>query len=159
LTTIYLGLGSNIERKKNFRFALTKLGQAFGDLQLSNIYETKAEGFIGDNFYNMVIKIESSLNLTEINKTLKGIEEQAGRTISDKKFAPRTLDIDILLFGNENHQPELDIPRKEITRYNFVLQPLSEIAPELIHPEHHKTMATLKQELMPDDDLSPSINL
>lgn len=133
---VYLGLGSNIDRKKNISFALTNLGKLFGEVQCSSIYESESVGFDGSNFYNLVVKINTDQEVSALSKTLRKIEDDAGRDRSKPKFSPRTLDIDILLVDDlvGNFDGTI-LPRDEILKNAFVLLPLSEIAPNVVHPE------------------------
>lgn len=135
MTQVYLSIGSNIDRRKNIRSCIKQLRNDYPKIILSKTYETPAFGFDGDPFYNLVASLSTELNLDQMQSYLKEIESAHQRTHNNKKFSSRTLDIDILLFGDEIHQPTIDIPRKEIIEYNFVLFPLQEIAPDLIHPE------------------------
>ena len=132
---VYLSIGSNIERNKNICSCMKQLQLDYPDIIFSKTYETPAYGFKGRPFYNLVASLSTALKLGQIQHYLKALEATHQRTHNGKKFASRTLDVDILLFGQQILQPEIDIPRKEITQYNFVLFPLQEIAAELIHPE------------------------
>jgi 2-amino-4-hydroxy-6-hydroxymethyldihydropteridine diphosphokinase len=136
MATIYISLGSNINREKNTRAGIVALKQAFGDLILSSVYESEAVGFDGDAFYNMVIACETSMPVHDTNQVLRDIEDANGRDRSGPKFSSRTLDLDLLLYDelmlDENG---LKLPRGEILKNAFVLWPLAEIAPELKHPE------------------------
>lgn len=146
MALVFLGLGSNIERRKNIGFALAKLGELFGDVLCSPIYESEAVGFEGENFYNLVVKIETDLSVVELSSTLREIEDTAGRDRTKPKFSPRTLDIDILLV--DDFVGEFDgikLPRDEILKNAFVLLPLSEIAPDIVHPEVKQTFTALWQ--------------
>lgn len=143
MAQVYLSLGSNIERKKNIRSALHHLQQTFGKLQLSAIYETEAVGFVGDAFLNLAVGLNTSLSPQHVDTFLKNIEDKHLRQRNDEKFSARTLDIDQLLYDQRILHPEMDIPRNEITRYAFVLFPLAEIAANVIHPQHNKTIAEL----------------
>jgi 2-amino-4-hydroxy-6-hydroxymethyldihydropteridine diphosphokinase len=143
----FLGLGSNINREKNIAFALQSLWQQFGELQRSAIYESESVGFAGSHFHNLVVKISTSLTLVELSKTLRSIEDAAGRDRSKPKFSPRTLDIDILLYDNcVGDFDGIQLPRDEILKNAFVLLPLSELAPDLLHPVQKKSFAQLWQE-------------
>ena len=136
MATIYISLGSNISREENTRAGIAALRQAFGDLVLSSVYESEAVGFDGDAFYNMVIAWEISRSVHESNQILRDIEDAHGRDRSGPRFSSRTLDLDLLLYDDlildENG---LKLPRGEILKNAFVLWPLAEIAPQLIHPE------------------------
>ncbi len=136
MATIYISLGSNINREQNTRAGITALKQAFGELTLSSVYESVAVGFDGDAFYNMVIACEVNTSVFETNQILRGIEDANGRDRSGPKFSSRALDLDLLLYDDlvldENG---LKLPRAEILKNAFVLWPLAEIAAELKHPE------------------------
>lgn len=136
MSTIYISLGSNINREENTREGVKALRDAFGELVLSSVYESDAVGFDGDAFYNMVIACEVDMPVHEANQVLRDIEDQHGRDRSGPKFSSRTLDLDLLLYDDlilsENG---LKLPRGEILKNAFVLWPLAEIAPELKHPE------------------------
>ncbi|MDT8283817.1 MAG: 2-amino-4-hydroxy-6-hydroxymethyldihydropteridine diphosphokinase [Gammaproteobacteria bacterium] len=144
MATIYISLGSNIEREKNTRAGITALKQAFGALRLSSVYESEAVGFAGDAFYNMVIASEVDTPVFETNQILRDIEDKYGRDRSGPKFSSRTLDLDLLLYDdliiNENG---LQLPRAEILKNAFVLWPLAEIAAQLKHPEAGQSYAEL----------------
>jgi len=144
MATIYISLGSNINREKNTRAGIAALKQVFGELALSSVYESEAVGFDGDAFYNMVIACEVSMPVFEANQLLRDIEDANGRDRSGPKFSSRTLDLDLLLYDDmildENG---LKLPRGEILKNAFVLWPLAEIAPELIHPETGSSYARL----------------
>ncbi|MCB1857647.1 MAG: 2-amino-4-hydroxy-6-hydroxymethyldihydropteridine diphosphokinase [Gammaproteobacteria bacterium] len=132
----WLSLGSNIDRERHLRAALGALSRQFGGLRSSSVYESRAVGFEGAPFLNMVVGIETDKSPDELKTLLRGIEVQEGRQREAGKFSARTLDIDLLTYGNqviERHGKVL-IPRDEITRYAFVLGPLAEVAGEERHP-------------------------
>lgn len=132
---VWLSLGSNVQREENIRSALQALQMRFGELILSDVYESEAVGFTGAPFYNLVVGVETDLPIGELINCCQQIEADHGRQRSDERFAPRTLDIDILTYGDgvTSHNGK-QLPRDEITRYAFVLLPLSEVAAEEIHP-------------------------
>ena len=135
LVRAWLSLGSNIEPRRYIPQALTDLTAEFGELVISPIYESEAVGFEGDNFHNLVVGIATRLSLQELVLKLRWIEEKNGRQRESDKFAPRTLDVDLLTYGDVVvDEPGLQLPRDEITRYAFVLLPLSEVAGDEIHP-------------------------
>lgn len=120
------------------------LGKYFSGMELSNVYESEAVGFEGDPFYNLVVQASTDKPLDEVLKVLKKIEFACGRENSapdhenrhEKNFISRTIDLDLLLYGNEIiHNEQTDIPRSDILEYAFVLLPLSEVAPNFQHPE------------------------
>ena len=121
----YLSIGSNIEPKKNISFAIKKLNELLEDLIQSSIIISKAEGFIGDDFHNLVVSGRSNLTFNEMNKQLKAIEDLADRNRDVPKFSSRTLDIDITLITDKNQK--IIFESDEIEKYEFVSKPLSEL--------------------------------
>ena len=131
---VYVSVGSNIDREAMVRSCIKALDEAFPHLVKSSVYESIAVGFEGENFYNLVVGFEAE-DPAEVIRILRDIEVSHGRNRGEKKFAPRTLDLDLLLFGEQDlHDQGLDVPRAEITRYAFVLGPLAELAPQAVHP-------------------------
>ena len=135
MTHVVLSLGSNIDPDKNIRFAIEKITEQFGVTELSPVYKTASVGFEGHAFLNLVLGFYSAEQLLKIRDKLRGIEILAGRIRGKKSFADRILDIDVVLFGNHYLQLEgFNIPRDEIEKYAYVLKPLSDLYPDLIHP-------------------------
>ena len=141
---VYVSAGSNIESEKNLRLACCELEKLAGSLSRSSVYCTKAIGFHGDDFLNMVISFSTRMTLDRIMAELERIELLSGRRPSASPFSPRTLDLDLLLYGEmvvDSHK--ISLPRSDITKYAFVLGPLAELAPQLRHPRSGKTMGEL----------------
>lgn len=138
----YVAVGSNIDPAENIRVALRRLRERFGELTVSPVYRNRAEGFEGDDFLNLVVGFDTREEPTEIVAELERLHREAGRVRGAEAFSSRTLDLDLLLCGDEVVEA-LKIPRPDITRYAFVLRPLADIAPELRHPVTGKTMAQL----------------
>ena len=133
---VYVSVGSNIEREKNVRGAVNALTARFGTVATSPVYRSKAEGFDGEDFYNFVAGFDTDETLERLRETLSRIEAAHGRRRTAERYAPRTLDIDILLYGDcIKHDDGFDIPRREIAEHSYVLRPLAEIAPDARHPE------------------------
>ncbi len=131
----WLSLGSNIDPKHRIPAAIEVLREQFGELVVSPVYESEAVGFSGDNFWNLVVGIETRLPATELAQRLREIESEHGRVRGAEKFSSRTLDIDLLTYGHRLIDGEgVQVPRDEILRYAFVLLPLSEVAPDERHP-------------------------
>jgi 2-amino-4-hydroxy-6-hydroxymethyldihydropteridine diphosphokinase len=154
MTQVYLGLGSNIDRETSIRGGIAALKSLYSGLQISPVYESKAFGFEGDDFYNLVVSFETEIDIDTIETQLKEIERQSGRKKSDTSYSPRTLDIDLLLYGNlicDKHE----LPRVDISKYAFVLKPLCDLAPDLIHLVENKTMSELWKSF---DDSEQKIN-
>ena len=125
----FLSIGSNINATKNIEFAIKELNLVLSNINKSSTYQTKAVGFEGDDFLNLVVSGESSLNFDELNLKLKKIEDLSGRNRNAPKFSARTLDIDIVLQIDED---EIIFESDEIERYDFVSDPLLEILWDLI---------------------------
>jgi len=134
MAEIYISLGSNINRQHHIEQGLNALTDEFGLLTLSSLFESEAVGFAGKAFYNMVVAVNTSLSLAEVATRLRAIEFAHGRSEHAKKFSPRTLDLDLLLYDDIIAQYPAQIPRDEITKNAFVLWPLAEIAGHLVHP-------------------------
>lgn len=146
MPTGYISIGSNIDKDIHIPSSLKALELAFGALEISSVYETEPVGFVGDSFYNLIACFESDLSAKDIAKTLRQIELDHGRTRESQKFSARTLDLDLILYGDQViNDGRLQIPRDEIERYAFVLEPLAEIAGNEKHPITNETYADLWQ--------------
>ena len=120
----YLSLGSNINAEENIAFAIEELNKVLSNVIISSTHKTKAEGFEGDDFLNLVIAGDSNLDFDDLNKKLKAIEDASGRKRDVPKFSARTLDVDIVLIIDND---EIIFESKEISVYDFVANPLKEI--------------------------------
>ena len=120
----FLSIGSNIEATKNIDSAIKELGLILSNINKSSTYQTKAVGFEGDDFLNLVVSGDSSLNFDELNLKLKRIEDLSGRNRNAPKFSARTLDIDIVLQVDDD---EIIFESDEIEKYDFVSNPLKEL--------------------------------
>ena len=120
----FLSLGSNINAEANIIFAIEQLNKILINTKFSSIHKTKAEGFEGDDFLNLVVAGESDLNFDDLDEKLKDIENESGRKRDVPKFSARTLDIDIVLQINED---EILYESDEIEKYSFVSEPLKEV--------------------------------
>lgn len=138
MAQIYISLGSNIEREHHVKQGLIALAKAFElpfeQLTLSSLFESEAVGFNGAAFYNMVIGITCLHSVDQVASILRAIEFSLGRDHNAKKFSPRSLDLDLLLYDDLIIELPAQLPRDEITKNAFVLWPLSQVAPELTHP-------------------------
>lgn len=136
MTRTFVSVGSNIDKEKNIQAAINSLDCCYGPLTLSKVYESVAVGFRGDNFYNLVAAFDTNDTVEVVAARLASIEEACGRRRSENSHEARTLDIDLLVYGNLcRHDKDFDLPRHEINEYAFVLLPLADIAPDLKHPE------------------------
>ena len=149
MADIYISLGSNVEREFHVQQGLRALAESFNlpfeQLTLSSLFKSEAVGFNGNAFYNMVIGIKTDDTVEQVALKLRHIEINFGRTLDTKKFSPRTLDLDLLLFDDLIIDSPAQLPRDEIDKNAFVLWPLSEIAPTLIHPVIKESYQTLWQ--------------
>ncbi len=144
MPTGYISIGSNIDRDKNIVASLQALEHRFGKLTISSVYESEPVGFTGDAFYNLVVGFNSALEVKDVARQLRQIELDNGRTRDCQKFSARTLDLDLLLYDDLIlNDGRLQIPRNEIERYAFVLEPLAEMAPALKHPISRLSYAEL----------------
>ena len=148
----YLSLGTNIgNRRRNMITAAALLAERVGDvLALSGFYETEPWGFDSENlFLNAAVKLKTSLSALELLLATQQIEKELGRTEkSNGTYHDRIIDIDILLYDDEVLQtPELSLPHPLMHERKFVMDPLSEIAPFLIHPILKERIIDLKERL------------
>lgn len=133
---VLLSLGSNIDRYTHLSAALDALQQAFGDLQISPVYESEAVGFDGDHFLNLVVGLSTVQSVGDLSAHLKAIEDANGRQRGGPKFSARTLDIDILSYDElVGCVDGVELPRDEITQNAFVLKPMADIVPDALHPQ------------------------
>ncbi|MGE5054083.1 MAG: 2-amino-4-hydroxy-6-hydroxymethyldihydropteridine diphosphokinase [Acidobacteriota bacterium] len=147
----YLSLGSNLRnREQNLEEAIRRASALGRVVAVSSRYETEPVEVTDQPwFLNCVFALETTAEPAQLMRELLRIENQMGRQRLVKK-GPRSIDIDILLFGNAVvNTPDLTIPHPEMTRRRFVLEPLAEIAPELLHPVTQKTVTLLLAELAP----------
>lgn len=142
MKTVYLGLGSNVEPETNLKLAVAELRRRYGEVGLSPVYRCPAVGFEGDDFLNLVARIETDDSPQAINVAIEEIHTAAGRVRGSEKFSARSLDIDLLLYGDlVDKSRAVRVPRADVLDYAFVLLPLADLAPELTHPETGLTMA------------------
>jgi len=141
---VYVAFGSNVDREISLAGGLRALGDRFGTLTVSTIYACPAVGFEGEAFYNGVVGFDTDEPVADVHGALRAIEARFGRDRSQPKFSPRTLDLDLLLFGDRIlRHDELVLPRPEIDQVAFVLGPLAELAMDRLHPVHHEPFTRL----------------
>jgi len=144
---VYLGIGTNLgEREHNLREALKMIGLQIGLLYTSSpVYETEPWGFDSDDkFLNMVIRVRTSLSPQAVLKETGLIEASLGRIRNEDQYTSRIIDIDILFYDDLIiDEVNLKIPHPGIAERRFVLVPLNEIAPDLVHPLSKKTVSSL----------------
>ncbi|WP_416396144.1 2-amino-4-hydroxy-6-hydroxymethyldihydropteridine diphosphokinase [Allohahella sp. A8] len=143
------GIGSNIEPERHIHTALSALCREFPDLLMSPIYRCKAVGFDGAPFLNLVVASRNTQPLSALQALVKRLEAASGRSGHETKYSGRTLDIDILFHGGlVCRTDQIQLPRKDVVKYPYVLKPLTDILPDWVHPERHCTAAELWQRLI-----------
>jgi 2-amino-4-hydroxy-6-hydroxymethyldihydropteridine diphosphokinase len=144
VTRVYLSLGSNIEPEKNLRAGIDELRARFGEIAVSPVYRFPAVGFEGPDFLNLAVAIDTNLDANVLNDWLHDLENRHGRSRDVPRFSSRTLDIDIVLYGDTvtSGPGNLQIPRSEL-QHAFVLQPMADIARDIAHPVSKRTIDEL----------------
>ena len=133
MAQVFIGMGSSFNRLESINAGISSLKKEFGNLNVSTLYESEAVGFVGENFYNLVVELYTTLTVPALISRLKAIEVEHGKAVNAVKFAPRTLDLDLLLY-DQLIDKKYNLPRAEITKNAFVLKPLAELAAHLKHP-------------------------
>jgi len=155
MSTAWLGLGSNVNAENNIRAGISALEETFSEVSLSPAYASTAVGFEGDDFINLVARVETDLQPAELREYLRDLEDRYGRQRDVPKFSDRSLDIDILLYGDlVLLSPILEIPRAEILKFAHVLKPLADLDPDILHPSELRSLAEIwKSSGLADDCL------
>lgn len=151
---VFLGIGSNLNREHNIVRGVRALESEFRQISLSPIYESEAFGFDGPAFYNLVAEVQTLKSLSSIQSICKAIELKYGRIESDSKYSSRTLDIDILLYGERvqvKTAQEPALPRADVLTRAYVLKPLADLAPFAIYPCSEKSFQQLWREFQHSD--------
>lgn len=155
LNSVFLGIGTNLgDKKKNIELVFDKIEEQIGNItSISALYLSKPQGFDSENlFVNCAIHIQTPLKPTEVLSETQSIEKDMGRKdkSEDIGYADRIIDIDILFYNNLiiNNSSTLIIPHPHIQERDFVLKPLSEIAPDLIHPVFNKSIEELLNNIL-----------
>jgi 2-amino-4-hydroxy-6-hydroxymethyldihydropteridine diphosphokinase len=141
MAEVFVAAGSNIDPLRNLRAALDGLQRSYAPVRISSAYRNKAVGFEGDDFVNLVVGFNTKDSLEQVRARLQQIEADCGRPRDAPKWAPRSMDLDILLFGDEvRSEPGLTVPRPDLVKRPYMLKPIVDIAPDLRHPTLHRTM-------------------
>lgn len=146
MTTVLLSLGSNLRPHHYLRLAVDALRERFGGVVVSAAYRTPAVGFQGPDFLNNAVMLDTDLSLPELDDWLHALEDRNGRDRSGARFGDRTLDVDVVYYGDLvlAGPGQLRIPRPEL-KHAFVLKPLADIAPEFVDPVQRLTLRQLWQ--------------
>lgn len=147
MTRVYIGIGSNIERERHIVAALDGLAAELGDLQVSPVYESEAIGFAGAAFFNLVVGVDTALSIAQLATCLRAIENDNGNPGHLPKFSARSLDLDLLLYGDCcGTVDSIELPRADITDYAYALWPLVDIAGAELHPQLQISYRELRQQ-------------
>jgi len=144
MTTVLLSLGSNVQPRRHLHAAVAALAERFGAIAISPAYRTAAVGFDGPAFLNNAVAIETDLDLDTLDAWAHALEDRHGRDRSGPRFSDRTLDIDVVFYGDliVEGPGHLRIPRPEL-KHAFVIKPLADIAPDFVDPVSGLTLAAL----------------
>ena len=143
-----LAAGSNVAPERNLARALAELAREFPGARFSPWYRNRAVGFEGDDFINLVAGFDTALPVRQVLAQLQAIEARCGRPRAAPRWAPRSMDLDVLLYGDLIcDEPGLKLPRPDLLRRCYMLGPLAEIAPAFPHPTTGRTIAEHWQEL------------
>ncbi|MGH8176879.1 MAG: 2-amino-4-hydroxy-6-hydroxymethyldihydropteridine diphosphokinase [Steroidobacter sp.] len=154
MTEVYVAVGGNVDPLKFLSRALALLEKEFGPLRASPAYRNAAVGFEGAEFVNLVVGFETSLPVSEVRMRLQSIEALCERPPDAPKWAPRTMDLDILLYGDfVSDTPGLVFPRPDLVRRPYMLKPMADLAPDRVHPTLGKTMSELWQAFESDHEM------
>ena len=151
MSLLHLNIGSNQDRRKNIRLALDQLQSFFTKITISSIYESPSEGFEGSDFYNVGVNVETHKSASVVIHFLHQIEDSLGRNRELPKFSSRIIDLDLVLYDDLIDE-KLNIPRKDILKYAFVLAPLFELNPKGIHPEKKVLYSSLWKDFQSNQD-------
>lgn len=141
---VFVAAGSNVDAPRNLALALRELEREFGALEVSPAYRNASVGFDGPDFINLVVGFTTDLGVRQLVERLRTIETLSGRPRGAPKWASRTLDLDVVLYGDlVCEEPDLKLPRPDLLRRSYMLGPLAEIAPDCVHPTAGKTIREL----------------
>jgi 2-amino-4-hydroxy-6-hydroxymethyldihydropteridine diphosphokinase len=144
VTSVFVAAGSNVEPVANLRRALDELGRHYPGLRCSRAYRNRALGFEGEDFVNLVLGFETDDGVQQVIGRLQQAEAACGRARNDPRWAPRSMDLDILLYGDlVCKEPGLELPRPDLVRRAYMLGPMAELAAGVVHPVLGSTMGEL----------------
>ena len=153
MANIHINIGSNQNRRQNISAAIKALELAFTDLIISSVYQSPAEGFNGDDFYNVGVNAQTDLSVEDTADTLREIEQNQGRDRTQPKFSSRKIDLDLVLYDQVIDE-RVNLPRDDILKYAFVLAPLTELNADLIHPVEQQSYQALWQSFQSNNQYS-----
>jgi len=141
---VFVAAGSNVEPEKNLARACAEIAHTWPDAHFSRAYRNVAVGFEGPDFINLVIGFSAAQPLHSVIEKLRGIETNCGRPRYAPKWASRTMDLDVLLFGDlVEKTTEYTLPRPDLLKRPYMLGPLAEIAADVVHPTERRPIGEL----------------
>lgn len=141
---VYIAAGSNVEPERHMQQAVAELAREFPGARFSSWYRNRAAGFDGDDFINLVAGFGTALPVHALLERLHAIEGRCGRARDAPRWAPRSMDLDVLLYGDlVCEEPGLKLPRPDLLKRAYMLGPLAELAPQLMHPTAGLSVAEL----------------
>jgi 2-amino-4-hydroxy-6-hydroxymethyldihydropteridine diphosphokinase len=143
MSHVYVAIGSNVRPEENVVKAADELQRRFPDARFSSWYRNQAVGFTGDDFINGVVGFTTDLPLTAVIEQLRAVEEICGRPRNAPRWAPRAMDLDVLLFDDLVRTEPTRLPRPDLLKRPYMLGPLAEIAPRVLHPTAGLTIGEL----------------
>jgi 2-amino-4-hydroxy-6-hydroxymethyldihydropteridine diphosphokinase len=143
-TPVFVAAGSNVQPEEKLAIARREILASWPDAHFSHAYRNWAVGFDGPDFINWVVGFSTDQSIEGVRQRLHEIEALCGRPRHAPKWQPRAMDLDILLFGDAvvSHS-EYQLPRPDLVKRAYMLRPMAEIGPDVLHPTLHKTMAQL----------------
>jgi 2-amino-4-hydroxy-6-hydroxymethyldihydropteridine diphosphokinase len=147
MNDVYVAAGSNVEPEKNLARACREIASTWGDVHFSRAYRNEAVGFEGPEFINMVLGFRTDDSLGAVLARLRDIEVLCGRPRNAPKWASRSMDLDVLLYGDRVEKTaDYTLPRPDLLKRPYMLGPMAEIAPGVKHPIAGRTIGELWQE-------------
>ncbi len=146
MPAVYVAAGSNVEPEYHLALATELLRREFPDVRVSPWYRNRAVGFEGADFINLVVGFTTALPINDLLSRLHAIEIACGRPREAPRWAPRSMDLDVLLYGDlVLDEPRVKLPRPDLLKRAFMLGPLAALAPDLVHPTQKVTIGELWQ--------------
>jgi len=144
---VFVAAGSNIEPGKNLALAVRELARVFPGIRFSPWYRNRAAGFEGADFINLVAGFETPLSPLAVLERLHAIETRCGRPRDAPRWAPRAMDLDVLLYDALVLEgPPLTLPRPDLLKRAYMLGPMADLAPEFMHPTAGRSIGELWRE-------------
>jgi 2-amino-4-hydroxy-6-hydroxymethyldihydropteridine diphosphokinase len=155
--SVFVAAGSNVRPEEHLSLALSEIERIYAPLRVSPAYRNRAVGFEGDDFINLVVGFETEDPIERVRERLQAVEAACGRPPGAPRWAPRTMDLDVLLYGDRvSDEPGLVTPRPDLVRRPYMLKPMVDLEPDLLHPTLGKTMKALWSELdTGDHEMAP----